>query len=353
MKRILLHAAFWIAYLLIFAWNGFLWDRAASPRFSDSQLITINIQTAFLHLIPQILFAYYLVYFAIPEFVKGKIKLIYSLCIFIAVIGVCAVMDRSITNYIILPYFYNDYVGAKPLLDPKRIFIVILFFSFSSGVILIIKLVRTQLAAKEKEKVLIKQKLETELLFLRNQINPHFLMNTLNNIFALARKKSDDTPEVVMRLSELMRFVLYESNGEFIKLNEEIGLLEDYIALETIRYNERLSINFEKNIDSDGYNITPMLLLPLIENAFKHGVSETRFESYIFISLQVRNGYLQLLVENTSEPANSATPAASIGLKNVKRQLELTYHDYRLNYQQRENIFRVDLFVNLNSHVKI
>jgi LytS/YehU family sensor histidine kinase len=156
-----------------------------------------------------------------------------------------------------------------------------------------------------------------------------------------------------MRLSELLRFVLHESNGQYITLNEEIGMLEDYIALETIRYNERLSINFEKDIDSDCYKITPMLLLPLIENAFKHGTSETRFESYISIDLKVRNGYLKLVVENTTDHLKSTIPVANIGLQNVKRQLELIYDDYKLNIKNRDNVFRVDLFVNLKSHVEI
>ncbi|MEO9070960.1 MAG: histidine kinase [Ginsengibacter sp.] len=214
-------------------------------------------------------------------------------------------------------------------------------------------MIRSQLESKEREKDLIKQKLETELLFLRNQINPHFLLNTLNNIYGLARKKSDDTPEVVMRLSELLRFVLYDSDGEYINLNEEVSMLEDYIVLEKIRYNDRLSINFSKDFDSECYKITPMLLLPFIENAFKHGISETRFESFISIDLKVHNGYLKLVVENTSENEPSSIPISNIGLNNVKRQLELTYSDYRLSINNGDQVFKINLFVNLNSHVEI
>jgi len=353
MKRLLLHTGFWIVYLVIFAWIGFLWDRATLLHFSVQQLISIDLRTSILDLLPQAVFAYYLVYFAIPAFVRKKVQLIYIFCGLFAMLFICTVVIRAVSNYIEIPYLYNYAIKRAPLLEPRRVTSVILFFGFSSGLMLIIKMVRTQLVAKEREKKLIKQKLETELMFLRNQINPHFLMNTLNNIYALARKKSDDTAEVVMRLSELLRFVLHESNGQYITLNEEIGMLEDYIALETIRYNERLSINFEKDIDSDCYKITPMLLLPLIENAFKHGTSETRFESYISIDLKVRNGYLKLVVENTTDHLKSTIPVANIGLQNVKRQLELIYDDYKLNIKNRDNVFRVDLFVNLKSHVEI
>lgn len=330
-----------------------MWDRATLPQFSDHQLIIINIQTSLLYFIPQALFAYYLVYIAIPEFVRKRVKLIYAFSGLSIVLFVCIVLDRFITNYIALPYLYHQQLSPFPILEPRRVITVVLFLGFSSGLMLTIKMVRTQLAAKEREKELIKQKLETELMFLRNQINPHFLMNTLNNIYALARKKSDDTPEVVMRLSELLRFVLYQSRGEYITLNEEIGMLEDYIALETIRYNDRLTVNFTKDIDSECYKITPMLLLPFIENAFKHGISETRFESYISIDLKVRNGFLKLIVENTSEHEPSSIPVSNIGLNNVKRQLELTYSDYRLSIDNGSQVFKINLFVNLNSHVEI
>ncbi|MEO6838299.1 MAG: histidine kinase [Ginsengibacter sp.] len=353
MKRLSLHLGFWICYLLIFTWIGFLWDRASLPQFSIYKLVAIDLQTSVMYLIPQAIFAYYLVYFAIPGFVRKKVKLIYTLAGLLTVLFICIVIDRSITNFIATPYFYNNAISNVPLLDARRVTSAILLFGLSSGLMLIIKTVRTQLEATEREKELVKQKLETELMFLRNQINPHFLMNTLNNIYALSRKKSDDTPEVVMRLSELLRFVLYESNGQYITLSEEIGMLEDYIALETIRYNDRLSINFTKDIDSDCYKITPMLLLPFIENAFKHGISETRFESYISINLKVHDGYLKLMVENTSENEPSSIPVSNIGLNNVKRQLELTYSDYRLNINNINEVFKINLFINLNSHVEI
>ena len=112
---------------------------------------------------------------------------------------------------------------------------------FASGTAIIIKQVRLQLHEKEKEKNLIRQKLETELKFLRNQTHPHFLFNTLNNIYALARKKSDETPEVVMKLSKLLRFMLYESSKASIKIGDEIKILDDYIELERIRHDGRLT----------------------------------------------------------------------------------------------------------------
>jgi len=215
-----------------------------------------------------------------------------------------------------------------------------------------IKFIRDQLASKEREKVQMKERYEAELKFLRNQTNPHFLLNTLNNIYALARKKSDDTAEVVMRLSEMLRFMLYESDGKFILLSDEIKLVENYLELEMIRYNNRLSLSFNKQVDDECYKITPLLLLPFVENAFKHGISETRFESFIYIDLSVKSGQLAFSVENTKDYSQENNKK-NIGLINAKRQLELLYKDYVLDVKENGDTFTVSLSINLNSYVEI
>jgi LytS/YehU family sensor histidine kinase len=215
-----------------------------------------------------------------------------------------------------------------------------------------IKFIKDQLASKEKEKAQLKQKYESELKFLRNQTNPHFLMNALNNIYALARKKSDNTAEVVMRLSEMLRFMLYESDGRFISLSDEIRLVENYLELEMIRYDNRLSLSFNKEVDADCYKITPLLLLPFVENAFKHGISETRFESFIYIDLSVKKGQLVFLVENTKDRSQENNKK-NIGLINARRQLELLYKDHLLDVRENGSSFIVNLTVNLNSYVEI
>jgi len=215
-----------------------------------------------------------------------------------------------------------------------------------------IKFIRDQLASKEREKAQMKERYEAELKFLRNQTNPHFLLNTLNNIYALARKKSDNTAEVVMRLSEMLRFMLYESDGKFILLSDEIKLVENYLELEMIRYNNRLSLSFNKQVDDECYKITPLLLLPFVENAFKHGISETRFESFIYIDLSVKSGQLAFSVENTKDYSQENNKK-NIGLINAKRQLELLYKDYVLDVKENGDTFTVSLSINLNSYVEI
>jgi LytS/YehU family sensor histidine kinase len=294
-----------------------------------------------------------MIYYGINKLVKNKRAFLINILEIAVVLFICMVMDRAISNYIALPYLYKSPERIAPLLEKRRFFFSMIYIGFAFGLMLSVKSVRSQLAAKEREKNLIKEKLETELKFLRNQTNPHFLLNTLNNIYALARKKSDYTPEVVMRLSELLRFMLYEANDNLIRITDEIKVLEDYLELETIRYNQRLAVSFEKNIDRDDYKITPFLLLPFLENAFKHGISETRFESFIHISLTLTDYLLNFEIENSKETCADEKHVANIGLMNVKRRLELTYSDYNLNVQNKSDAFKVNLSVNLNSYVEI
>lgn len=353
MKRILLHALFWFCYFLLFSYIGVLWDRTTFPHMPLSQLLKVSLTGSFIDLIPQIIFPYYMIYRAINNIVKKKFNIIYNIFEITVVLFLCMLTYRMIDNYIALPYIYKTPRLIHPLFEPMRVTVSILDIVFAFGLMLAIKSVRMQLAAKEREKNLIKEKLETELKFLKNQTNPHFLLNTLNNIYALARKKSDDTAEVVMRLSELLRFMLYESNGKLIKLTDEIKVLEDYLELETLRYNERLTVSFEKDIDSDAYQITPLLLLPFLENAFKHGISETRFESFINITIAAKEHVLKFEIQNSKDSCEQQQSIANIGLVNVKRQLELTYSDYTLNVRNNDSVFKVNLTVKLNSYAEI
>ena len=224
---------------------------------------------------------------------------------------------------------------------------------FVSGTVIVIKQFRLQLADKEREKNLIREKLETELKFLRNQTNPHFLFNTLNNIYALARKKSDETADVVMNLSKILRFMLYESKKEQIKISDEIKILDDYIELEKIRYSERLTISFIREIDNDNEQIAPLLMIPFVENAFKHGASESRFESFIHLEMKLQNGNLEFYIENTKEQNGKISSEENIGLSNVKRQLELLYKEYEVAVENEATLFKVSLKINLKSYANL
>jgi two-component system LytT family sensor kinase len=196
------------------------------------------------------------------------------------------------------------------------------------------------------------EKQAAELSFLRSQTNPHFLFNTLNNIYSLARDKSDLAPESILRLSKMLRFMLYETGGSYIAIEQELKIITDYISLEKLRYDETLRINFNYDIEDMKQSIPPLLMMPLVENAFKHGVSETRHQPFVDIHLTVRNHHLSFEVKNSAEGAVEANEVKeNIGLNNLRRQLELLYKDYSLSVRQETAVFMVTLKINLASHV--
>jgi two-component system LytT family sensor kinase len=196
------------------------------------------------------------------------------------------------------------------------------------------------------------EKQEAELNYLRSQTNPHFLFNTLNNIYSLARDKNDLAPESVLRLSKILRFMLYETSGEYIAIENELKIINDYIALEKLRYDESLRINFNYDVEDMKQAIPPLLLIPLVENAFKHGVSETRGHPFIDIHLSVKNRKLTFVVKNSSETfSDEPGIKENIGLANLRRQLELLYTDYNLSVQQNNSVFTATLKINLATHV--
>jgi two-component system, LytTR family, sensor kinase len=197
------------------------------------------------------------------------------------------------------------------------------------------------------------QKQEAELNYLKSQTNPHFLFNTLNNIYSLARDKSDLAPESILRLSKILRFMLYETGSGFIAIEQELKIITDYIELEKLRYDETLRINFHYNIEDMKQALPPLLLIPLVENAFKHGVSETRNQPFVDIHLAVQNRQLRFTVKNSAETVAANQPVKeNIGLSNLRRQLELLYTDYQLSVQQQDSLFTTILQINLASHAR-
>lgn len=196
------------------------------------------------------------------------------------------------------------------------------------------------------------EKQTAELNYLKSQTNPHFLFNTLNNIYGLSRDKSDLAPESILRLSKILRFMLYETSGPFIPLEQEVKIISDYLELEKLRYDASLRINFSHDVEDMKQAIPPLLLTPLVENAFKHGVSETRSLPFVDIHLSVKDRKLRMEVNNSTDAHYHDKPVVEkIGLSNLRRQLELLYGDYKLNVAQEEGKFRTELKINLGSHV--
>ncbi|WP_299461939.1 sensor histidine kinase [uncultured Microscilla sp.] len=191
---------------------------------------------------------------------------------------------------------------------------------------------------------------EAELQLLKAQIHPHFLFNTLNSLYGLTLEKSDNAPEVVIKLSELLDYVLYKSNQPKVLLQDEIKHLQNFISLEQLRYENKLELHWQTEGQLAGQYIAPMLILPFIENCFKHGVSNEAKKCWINVFLKVSNDALQLCIANSKTVgADSALPYKSgsgIGLQNVQKRLGLLYKDqHTLEIEDKTDEFRVSLML--------
>lgn len=216
----------------------------------------------------------------------------------------------------------------------------------------IIRHIYNYIKLTQAEQQLRIEKQSAELNYLRSQTNPHFLFNTLNNIYSLARDKSDLAPESILRLSKILRFMLYETGGDYIAIEQELQIMKDYIDLEKLRYDQSLRINFNNDIEDMKQAIPPLLLMPLVENAFKHGVSETRNLPFVDIHLSVNKRVLKFVVKNSTDPSSDEPHVKeNIGLSNLRRQLELLYTEYNLSVLPGGSAFTATLKINLASHV--
>ncbi len=207
---------------------------------------------------------------------------------------------------------------------------------------------RIQRENSEKEKL---QK-EMELNYLKEQVNPHFLFNSLNSIYSLSRKQSPETPDVVMQLSELMRYQLESSKKDMVLVQEELEFIENYVLLEEKRLSQRCQVEFTIEGDVSGLKIAPMLLIPFVENALKHGAQSTNEPSTIDISATIRDTTLHFSVVNSKPSRISELKSSGLGLSNVKRRLNLLYPGtHSLKIDDTKKTYRVTLAVDLTSGI--
>jgi len=192
---------------------------------------------------------------------------------------------------------------------------------------------------------LAKEKSQTELSLLKQQINPHFFFNTLNNLYALSITQDEQTPEVILQLSELMRYTIYKGKEEQVSLKEEIEYIEKYVQLQQIRLHKKLDFKFYKQVNNEAQNIPPLLFINLVENAFKHGIEPAEEDCFLHLTLKSNENGLELICENSVEDKNESTPGT--GLKNLKRRLELLYpNNHQLDFEETKKSYKAKLKIN-------
>ncbi|MFP4469904.1 MAG: sensor histidine kinase [Bacteroidales bacterium] len=298
--------------------------------------------------------AYFTVYFLIPEYLmqrRYKMFLLY----FVLSALFFMLLQRSTIVFVTYPVLYPG-ENTGPFFRFNYIYI---FFNIyvMAAIFASIKLFEYWFVDQKENRELQQQKLESELKFLKSQIHPHFLFNTLNNLYALTLDKSDRAPEVVVKLSDLLSYMLYECNVPRVPLEKEIQLLKDYLDLEKIRYPRGLKVNLEVQGRINGKMIAPLLLIPFVENGFKHGMSRQIGNPRMNILLDVKDYSLIFKIQNTKPAAGQNDETGyteGIGLKNVRRRLDLIYGEaYDLKLNNAEHTFSVTLKLNLNSRTNI
>ena len=207
------------------------------------------------------------------------------------------------------------------------------------------------LGLQNEKRELESQNLQSELKFLKSQINPHFFFNTLNNLYALTLKKSDLAPEIVLRLSEMMRYMLYESNEKEVPLDKEINYVNNYIELERLRQGEKFKIDFLVEGEPFNQRIAPLMFIPFLENSFKHGLDNQIKSGYVNIHLMLEENSVRLDIKNSKPeflPSIKKKKSGGIGLENVRRRLKLLYPDkHKLEILDENDSYHVKLDVEL------
>jgi len=336
--QLLLHILFWCLVLFFFTYFFGAESKNYQNTLSFSLfLMPITIATTYVS-----------IYKLIPDYLITKRYFLFGLySLYTLIISGYLIM---VSIFFSLIYLSNFEYGA---MNPATKNIIVI----TTGVYLVViivsafKLLKLNLKHSEETKKLETKILETQLKlkeqeinYLKMQIHPHFLFNTLNTMYGFALKKADETPEMILKLSNLLDYLLYQIDKPFVLLTDEINHIQDYIELEKMRFNNTLNINFKVENISEDIKIAPMLLLPFIENSFKHGALKNSVLT-IKITLSCKNKKIYFYIENTNKETNTNTKG--IGLENIKKRLNLLYkNNYTLKTKNTETKFKVNLKLN-------
>lgn len=315
-RRFLLHFIFWLA---IFLYTGY-------TILSQNETVWFAVRLS-IELMVILLGITYSHFFIIQKYFEKKKYFSYSVFFFITFFFFLVLFQTYFSNY----YNYkNDYIQTAASL------FFIIFITSS------LKLFRRTYYQKIKLKEIENNQLKIELQLLKNQINPHFLFNTLNTLYSYSLEKSDKLPEMIIKLSDLMRYLLKTNDNEMVDISEEIAFIQNYIHLEKLRLDQNYIITFEQHGNFKNRMISPLLIIPIVENCFKHGLDKIKMKGQIKISVSISENYFELITENCKVDLKKEKSGVSI--ENLKKRLELIYpKNYNLHISETENFYRSEL----------
>jgi LytS/YehU family sensor histidine kinase len=338
------HAIFWF---ICWMFMGFIYGFYYSGGSNTTNFSTSYVESL-IYLPQHMILSYGIIYYILPSQVfRGRYwQAIMGVFLLIVVV---AIMSPLISKFVIIPLRQASMAHLKN---------APLHFSFMAGLrgsmtiagfAVAIKLVKVWYNKKVDNDRLEKANLSAELEILKGQLNPHFMFNTLNSIYALALKKAANTPDAILKLSQLMRYMLTECTAPTIALRKEILVITDYIALEKTRFENRIDLDIQVHGDLENKKIAPLLLLPFIENSFKHGANEMIDQAWISLDLQVSDDTLKFKLINGKASTKNIAESNHFGLTNVKRRLALLYPEaHRLKLTEDDDTFIAYLELELN-----
>ncbi|PNW28972.1 sensor histidine kinase [Formosa algae] len=336
--RLGLHLLFWSGVLLFYTYFfGSGSDNMSYVLSFSIFLMPITIATT-----------YVFIYKLIPDYLMLKKYALFGLySLYTFIISSYLIILSIFYGLIYLSHFeYNNMAPVSQNLLFVMIGVYLVTTIVSAFKLLKLNLKQVENTSKLEHKILETQlKLkEQELQYLKMQIHPHFLFNTLNTMYGFSLKKADETPEMILKLSNLLDYLLYQIDKPFVLLKDEINHIEDYIALETLRFNNTLKIDFNTENSSKHTKVAPMLFLPFIENSFKHGVLK-QGQLTIKINLAFKDHIVYFDIENSSVPNSKSQ--TGIGLENIKKRLDILYPNaYTLSILNNSETFKVHLTLN-------
>ncbi|MFK7949452.1 MAG: sensor histidine kinase [Saprospiraceae bacterium] len=316
-QRIVWHFVFWLVILAMFTGIDVTSGEITNHTVRWHKMLWSNMMA-----LPVMILATYTMLYGLLPWYLEKRNLFLSMIAVLATAFLFGMIQRAVAQFFIYPYVWGESLKHGWFVFYKIAFNVINIYMVVFAAVAI-KLLKIALQNEYARQLLEKEKLRAELKFLKTQIHPHFLFNTLNNLYALTLQNSTKSPEVVLKLSGLLDYMLFESNVSKVPLSKEISLINNYISLEKLRYGDALEVSFNFSIDHIQRQIAPLLFFPFVEFVFQQSLLDNSKPTWITIDLDIRNDLLTLKVENMK------TDSASINnyhnLKNVKRRLNLLY----------------------------
>lgn len=335
LKHALAYSAYWILITGFFIYEKrYLIYKTSMPYFAAC--VTVRILLL-------MVIAYLNLHYFLPRFLLKKRYIAYFTAIIISVIAY--LVAQSLFDY----YLYGYVIGPMRNSDLMEA----LSYNFFStlwylGLMLALKLSMDWYGQQLTIQKITVEKLHAEVNFLRAQVNPHFLFNALNNLYALTLKQSALAPEVVLKLSEMMEYMLYDSTDTKVLLEKEITYLNNYIELERLRFSATSAIFLNIHGELNGHEIAPLLLLPLVENAFKHGLCKQMENSWLSADIVLKEKMLTVIIENAKPVSVARKSKRGIGLDNLRKRLDLLYPGrYQLELEDKKNAFRAKLVIEL------